>query len=264
MINRVGRPRTVGPKPNPLGLSLVRSAAQAHHGAVTLVSEPGRGSTFTLHLPASDRQPADTLPSGEIPVDVCMVESAQELRISETQAKSLVAVIFSGIAVHLSWHAALSDCDNIPGKSGPAAFEIRWAEYAPYTLSAGSLASARPFASSGTSITLYEVPLQHFLWRYANAPPEVVLAYVLAHELAHVMKGLDHHSASGILKASWSYQEYYRMLSHTLTFTAKDVDLIRAGLEAKRSNIASGGGVPQSEHVVQQPKLASARPGSQE
>jgi len=34
-----------------LGLSLVRSAVQAHRGAVTLVSEPGRGSTFTLHLP---------------------------------------------------------------------------------------------------------------------------------------------------------------------------------------------------------------------
>ena len=34
-----------------LGLSLVRSAVQAHRGAVTLVSNPGRGSTFTLHLP---------------------------------------------------------------------------------------------------------------------------------------------------------------------------------------------------------------------
>lgn len=34
-----------------IGLSLVRTAAEAHHGTVTLVSEPGRGSTFTLHLP---------------------------------------------------------------------------------------------------------------------------------------------------------------------------------------------------------------------
>jgi signal transduction histidine kinase len=34
-----------------IGLSLVRSAAQAHRGSVTLVSEPGRGSKFTLHLP---------------------------------------------------------------------------------------------------------------------------------------------------------------------------------------------------------------------
>jgi signal transduction histidine kinase len=34
-----------------LGLSLVRSAMEAHRGSVTLVSEPGRGSTFTMHLP---------------------------------------------------------------------------------------------------------------------------------------------------------------------------------------------------------------------
>ncbi len=34
-----------------LGLSLVRSAAEAHRGSVTLVSAPGGGSTFTMHLP---------------------------------------------------------------------------------------------------------------------------------------------------------------------------------------------------------------------
>ena len=34
-----------------IGLSLVRTAAEAHGGAVTVESQPGRGSVFTLHLP---------------------------------------------------------------------------------------------------------------------------------------------------------------------------------------------------------------------
>ena len=186
---------------------------------------------------AFGRQPARNLPSAEPPVDICM-EPIQELMVSTTQARSLVSVIFSEIGVNLTWHTALSACDGLPGQPVRTAFTIRWAEQAPSTSPAGALAASHPFGSSGNSITIYQIPLQHFLRQNANAP-EIVLAYVLAHELAHVMQGLDYHSASGILKTNWSYREYYMMLSHTLTFTVRDVDLIRAGLEAKRTNIAS-------------------------
>jgi signal transduction histidine kinase len=37
-----------------LGLSLVKAIVEAHQGRVTVESAPGRGSTFTVHLPACD------------------------------------------------------------------------------------------------------------------------------------------------------------------------------------------------------------------
>ena len=33
-----------------LGLSIVKWIAESHHGGVELASQPGRGSTFTVHL----------------------------------------------------------------------------------------------------------------------------------------------------------------------------------------------------------------------
>ena len=42
-----------------LGLSLVRHIAEGHGGRVTVRSEAGRGSTFTLHLPAAADGPAE-------------------------------------------------------------------------------------------------------------------------------------------------------------------------------------------------------------
>jgi len=48
---RIGRSETQGRRGSGVGLALVRHIVEAHGGRVTVESQPGRGSRFTLWLP---------------------------------------------------------------------------------------------------------------------------------------------------------------------------------------------------------------------
>lgn len=68
-----------------LGLSAVRTMVEQLHGAVSAVSMPAKGSTFTVHLPRVPRQAAvakalPTAPSGAPAATILIVEDHQELR----------------------------------------------------------------------------------------------------------------------------------------------------------------------------------------
>ena len=51
---RVPRVQDAGVPGTGLGLSLVREIAELHHGSVSVKSEVGRGSTFTLRIPRTE------------------------------------------------------------------------------------------------------------------------------------------------------------------------------------------------------------------
>jgi signal transduction histidine kinase len=64
---RVDKSRSRAAGGSGLGLAIVRQTVEAHGGRVELVSEPGRGSTFTLRLPRAARIPPEPEPSARRP-----------------------------------------------------------------------------------------------------------------------------------------------------------------------------------------------------
>jgi hypothetical protein len=75
--------------------------------------------------------------------------------------------------------------------------------------------------------------------RAASGRVEYPLAYVLAHEIAHMLEGSDAHADSGIMKAHWDTRDYGQMERNTLLFTAMDIELIRRGLESRRRGMGT-------------------------
>ena len=64
-----------------------------------------------------------------------------------------------------------------------------------------------------------------------------LLAHVMAHEIAHVLQGINRHSESGILKARWSDGDCARLASLPLLFTHEDAILIHRGLEERGARL---------------------------
>src|SRR5579871_2177307 len=123
-------------------------------------------------------------------------------------AKVLVSGIYDQIGVRLIWH-----CGELPARRDTSrpAFAVRTAGHPLDSATSEALASARIVGSGGAEIVVYQDRLERLLAGHQTIAG-VGAAYVLAHELAHVMQGEARHSQAGILKAHWSEEDYREMV----------------------------------------------------
>jgi hypothetical protein len=98
----------------------------------------------------------------------------------------------------------------------------------------GALAYALPH--SGTQIMLFYDRMKQTIESYRFPS---LLAHVLAHEITHLLQGFPRHSDSGLMKATWNWQDYYQMDGLSLPFTDEDIELIHRGL-AQRPERSAG------------------------
>ena len=167
-------------------------------------------------------------------VTVCM--STGNLS-STVGSKATASKIFGRVGVRIDWHT-LYACPASPG-----VIKITFEQHTSRTEHPGALAYALPY--EGTHIVVFYDRLGELV---QVEQIQAVLAYVLVHEITHILEGITRHSATGIMKAHWNGDDYFAMRNNALTFAADDEILLHAGLDKRLAS-----------EQPEQPALVAAR-----
>jgi hypothetical protein len=140
-------------------------------------------------------------------------------------AKKLASSIFQDAGVAIVWGPPK------PRSTGPAQKWLR-VELADRTADErlpGALAVSYPYCACSRSITVFFDRVRSQAGRVDRE--SALLAYVLVHEITHVIQGIDRHSETGVMKARWNADDRAAIFERRLGFAEEDVLLIGKGLE---------------------------------
>ena len=160
-------------------------------------------------------------------VTVCInarpVMAAETLPIAEGIARE----IFAKAGVHIVWKVGQPKTEIA---RPTIVVDIKSA--VPTSFHPGALAYAQVF--EGVHIAVFYDRVESTATR--SIVP-MLLGHVLAHEITHILEGVDRHSPEGVMKAHWSSADLASMSYKPLPFDTSDVLLIHIGM-ARRSGVS--------------------------
>jgi hypothetical protein len=159
-------------------------------------------------------------PGSASSIRVC-VESSVVTPFALIRGEFIAGKIFENIGVSISW-VHRTQC----GQSFPDLIAVQVSTGAPPGYFPGALGYTR---LAERQVEVFYDRIEH---SFEIPIMPSVLGHVLAHEIAHVLEGINRHSAEGLMKAHWDSRDYVQMYPHLLPFAPEDVELIRARLGA--------------------------------
>ncbi len=136
--------------------------------------------------------------------------------------------LFADAGVELEWHTRTA-CPTTED-----AIHIVFSDLTSPNNRPGALAYAYPFQSGGIVIFYDRVEASTSRMGLSR-----LLAYVMAHEIAHVLQAVSRHSETGIMKGMWNGHDRAQIQLNTLEFSLEDREFIRMGIKAREARWAT-------------------------
>jgi len=155
-------------------------------------------------------------------ITACMEASPNRL-LPTAQMKT--TAIFARVAVKLEWRTS----NRCPAN----ALRISLKESTPPDFWPDALAYAKPY--EGSHIVVFWDRIRE---SGSKDLPDILLAYVMAHEITHMLEGLCRHSSSGLMKARWTQRDFEDMRLRGLPMASEDIELIHLGLDRRNAQLA--------------------------
>jgi hypothetical protein len=171
----------------------------------------------------------------EFPVHVNVTLEASVSGSLLLLAQGRASKLLAPAGVRLIWHNTPA-----PSAAGQTALAITFLADTPASLQPNrkALAVARPYAKGGQQILVFNDRVTTFIAPYGRRS-WMVLGHILAHEIGHVLENIARHSDTGLMRATWTFDDLSFMVWTGLPFAPEDNQLIRKRMELLNRSAAA-------------------------